>query len=286
MNEELEALLLGDGLINVRGHRHLARRVAGEVAKETLVRILPGIYAKPEDANDFQLRARALTLADPNAIFVRHTAARLTWWEELAVPKVQAVTRRAPAAGFTFEQRNIPPDLRISGTHGYASSAALTVLELIDSMGGKPISEALRRGAATLEEMHEAIGLMPGRRGNKERWRLLLDSSHEPWSELERQAHRLLRDAGIEGWATNHPVVVGEELYYLDIALPELRLNFELDGWEFHSGFSSFVEDRRRDVNLSKAGWSVLRFTDPSIEELVAAATVMIPRRRHELRLD
>ena len=93
------------------------------------------------------------------------------------------------------------------------------------------------------------------------------------------------RRAGIDGWVTNHPVVVGEKLHYLDIAFPELRLNFELDGWEFHSGYSSFVEDRRRDVNLSKAGWSVLRFTDPSVDELVEAATVMIPRRRHELRL-
>lgn len=163
MNEELEALLLTEGLINVRGHRHLARRVAREVGRETLVRLLPGIYAAPKDAHDFQVRAKALALADPNAIFVRHTAARLTWWEELSVPR--------------------------------------------------------------------------------------------------------------------------EKLHYLDIAFPELRLNFELDGWEFHSGYSSFVEDRRRDVNLSKAGWSVLRFTDPSVDELVEAATVMIPRRRHELRL-
>ncbi len=285
MNEELEALLLTEGLINVRGHRHLARRVAREVGRETLVRLLPGIYAAPKDAHDFQVRAKALALADPNAIFVRHTAARLTWWEELSVPRVQAVTRRAPAEGFSFEQRSIPPDLRVAGTQAYVTAAALTVLELIGSMGGKPISEALRRGATTLEELREAIGMMPGRRGNKERWRLLLDSAHEPWSELEREAHRLMRDAGIDGWVTNHPVVVGEKLHYLDIAFPELRLNFELDGWEFHSGYSSFVEDRRRDVNLSKAGWSVLRFTDPSVDELVEAATVMIPRRRHELRL-
>lgn len=190
MNEELEALLLTEGLINVRGHRHLARRVAREVGRETLVRLLPGIYAAPKDAHDFQVRAKALALADPNAIFVRHTAARLTWWEELSVPRVQAVTRRAPAEGFSFEQRSIPPDLRVAGTQAYVTAAALTVLELIGSMGGKPISEALRRGATTLEELREAIGMMPGRRGNKERWRLLLDSAHEPWSELEREAHR------------------------------------------------------------------------------------------------
>ena len=52
---------------------------------------------------------------------------------------------------------------------------ALTVLDLIPTLGGKPIDEALRRRAATLEQMWRALELTPDRRGNTLR-RALLDA--------------------------------------------------------------------------------------------------------------
>ena len=95
----------------------------------------------------------------------------------------------------------------------------------------------------------------------------MLDSRDEPWSEAEREAHRLLRAAGIRGWRTNLPVALGPACYYLDIAFPERRLALEIDGRAFHSDRVSFERDRSRQNDLVLAGWTVLRFTWRMIAE-------------------
>ena len=51
------------------------------------------------------------------------------------------------------------------------------------------------------------------------------------------------------------------EGYETDFAWPEARVIVELDGWDTHRTQRAFQQDRRRDVALSKAGWTVLRFT-------------------------
>ena len=76
-------------------------------------------------------------------------------------------------------------------------------------------------------------------------------------------------------------MVIDEERFYLDIAFPRLRLAVELDGWQLHKSHDSFVGDRRRDVLLALAGWTVLHFTAVSIDEMtgqVREALAMLAR--------
>lgn len=87
---------------------------------------------------------------------------------------------------------------------------ALTALDLALDVGGQAIDRVLRLRRASLDDMAEALRLTNGRSGNAERRQLLLDSRDEPWSEAEREGHRLLRSAGIVGWRGNLPVHCGK----------------------------------------------------------------------------
>lgn len=51
------------------------------------------------------------------------------------------------------------------------------------------------------------------------------------------------------------------EGHLVDFAWPEHRLIVELDGFAFHTDHESFEDDRKRDTDLQKKGWRVLRIT-------------------------
>ena len=109
-------------------------------------------------------------------------------------------------------------------------------------------------------------GRSPYRRSNKQRRQIVLESRENPWSPPERLAHRLLRDAGITGWVGNLRVVVRGHPYYVDIGFPEINLDVEIDGCEFHTAAADFEKDRWRQNDLVNAGWRVLRFTARMLE--------------------
>ena len=115
--------------------------------------------------------------------------------------------------------------------------------------------------------MHTALGLTKGRAGNPKRQELLLDSRDEPWSEAERQFHRLLRAAGITGWQANRPVRINGLNVYPDVVFRRQRLVIEIDGREFHSDREAFESDRRRQNLLVLNGWRVLRITWRMIQD-------------------
>jgi hypothetical protein len=66
---------------------------------------------------------------------------------------------------------------------------ALTALDLCDVMGGDAIDQALRTRASTLAQLYRALELTGGRKGNRTKRQLLLDSRAEPWSKAERLLH-------------------------------------------------------------------------------------------------
>lgn len=49
--------------------------------------------------------------------------------------------------------------------------------------------------------------------------------------------------------------------YILDFAIPDIRIDIELDGWEFHSSKDKFSDDRLRDRRLTWNNWYVIRFS-------------------------
>lgn len=277
MHSDIAAILNDHGIICPRQHPHLADRIDRAVKSGHLAPILRGAYGLPDWAPTVKARVAAITALHPNATFVRETAAHLTWWPELHLEAVQvAGSRVRRAAGFRFERRAVGTDLREWDGDKFVTTAAQTVLDLTDSMGGAAIDEALRRKVVTLEDLWTALHLGKDRAGNGERKRLLRESRDLPWSELERAAHVALRKAHIKGWVTNHRVTVKDKQYLLDAAFPRLTLALEFDGWEFHRSMESFIADRDRDVQLTLAGWTVLRFTHSTLKTMAPSVLSML----------
>jgi very-short-patch-repair endonuclease len=55
--------------------------------------------------------------------------------------------------------------------------------------------------------------------------------------------------------------------YTLDAAIPSLRLGLEADGEMWHNSPEKIARDKRRDMELSANGWTILRFTDKELND-------------------
>jgi very-short-patch-repair endonuclease len=241
-----------------RGSRALDRRRDAGLLQS----ILPGVYADAGVEITLAWRVRALMLWSADAILTREIAAAVSFWPALKVDVVSAADRcRGTAVGFAFERRTVPHDLVCKAAGLRFTSPALTAMDLCVADDGGAIDEVLRTRATTLAELRVALTRCPGRRGNPERQRLLLDSRDEPWSAAERCAHRLLRKEGITGWFSNYRIRAGARTYFLDIAFPVDRVAVEIDGRLFHDDPLVFESDRHRQNIVTLAGWTVLRFT-------------------------
>jgi very-short-patch-repair endonuclease len=206
---------------------------------------------------------------DRDAVLTHEAAAAVSFWPGLAVPVVRCAVRhyRPPQSGFAFSRGPIPPELVWFRNGLRLTSPALTALDLCEALGGGAIDRALRTRSTTVALMRMALAMTAGRTGNRVRRQLLLDSRDEPWSEAERQVHRLLRAAKITEWQANQPVRLGGVTVYPDVCFRRLRLVVEIDGREFHNDPEVFESDRHRQNLLVLHGWRVLRVTWQMIQQ-------------------
>jgi very-short-patch-repair endonuclease len=263
--DEIELLLRAvGGLVARRDHPELDGSFDWLLREGRLATVLPGVYATPEIAQTWRIRARALALRHRDAVLVGAAAARLSFWAAAPLHHVEAAVHCVlkPQPGYSFSRRRIPEELiAVRGGLRY-TVPALTALDLATFECSDAIDIALRVRAATLAGMYEALQMTPHRAGNLEKLKLLIDSRNEPWSAAERLSHRLLRAKGITGWETNLPVYIDGQLYYLDIAFKRQKLAIEIDGRRHDTDEDLFESDRWRQNALVVAdGWRVLRFT-------------------------
>ena len=253
----------GGGLVIRRDHPQLAGSFDWLLRDGRLAAVLPGVYAAPEVARSWQTRVRALGLRHVDAVLLGAAAARISFWPEAPLDRIEAAVPCVlkPQPGFSFSRRYIPAEL-ITEREGLRHSVpALTAIDMATFACSDALDVALRVRAATLARMYEALRSTPHRAGNRERLKLLIDSRSEPWSAAERLSHRLLRAARIKGWETNLPVRVDNQLFYIDIAFKQQKLAIEIDGRLHETDKDLFESDRWRQNALVAAGWRVLRFT-------------------------
>ncbi len=261
--DEINRILDNEGVLVRREHPTLASAVAWRLRQGQLAPVLPGVYAVPARAGDFEVRVRALSSVDPDAVLTGASAARLSFWPALRDDVVECATRRQHALrpGFAFRRSRVPAELVAERGGLRLTVPALTALDLCESVGADGVDQVLRTRTATLSDLWRALELTTGRPGNGGRRALLLDSRDAPWSAAERRAHRLLRAAGITGWLSNYPVRLEGHQYFLDIAFPRNRLVVEIDGRLHEDDRDVFENDRHRQNALVLDGWTVLRFT-------------------------
>lgn len=277
---EIDRILRAEGVLVRSRHPQVAGIMRPLVQQGALVRVLPGVYSAAAQSTDVRTRIVALMAHDPDAVLTEAAAASVSFWPPLSVGAVTCAVRcrRVPQPGYRFVRRTIPPELVVERAGLRYTAPALTALDLCDSVGGDAIDRVLRVRQATLGQLHRAMELTAARVGNPARRRLLLDSRDEPWSAAERLLHRLLRSAGITGWAANQAVLVDGATYYPDAVFRRLRLIIEVDGRKFHSEADVFESDRWRQNLLILDGWCVLRFTWRMLEERPEEVVAIIRR--------
>ena len=263
-DDVIDELLALERVILAREHPRLENALVRAASAGRLVRPLPGVFADPGNAGDLVTKMAAVSRWDPNAVIRGRAAAAVSYWPEIKVSTVEVASpiRHVPQPGFAFQHRRIPPELIQRRAPLSFTLPPLTAIDLATFDDTDSIDIALRRKAVDLESLRHALEQTSKRRGNTERWRVLLDSRAEPWSRAERLAHRLYRRAGITGWVGNLKVTVPDwATYSLDIAFQRQRLACEIDGRETHDNDDAFETDRERQNALIMAGWTVLRFT-------------------------
>jgi very-short-patch-repair endonuclease len=163
------------------------------------------------------------------------------------------------------------PDRDLRTRHGLpVTSPARTVIDLAstdatDSELEAVIAEGravnlLRKGELE-RTLREA-----GRRSGTGRLRELLAAEGDPGitrSEGERILRRYLRAAALAQPVTNRRIGKWEP----DFLWPAERVIVELDSWKFHQHRRAFERDRRKDMALRDAGYTVIRITGRQLKE-------------------
>jgi very-short-patch-repair endonuclease len=269
LQHDIQHLLATEGVVVRRDHPKLIGAIDWLVRNGDLCPVLPGVYAEQGVCDSIQTRILALMHWDPDAVLLGSAAAWVSFWPEIRVSSIMSSLKhhRRPQPGYEFTRQLIPAELVVTRSGIRYTSPALTALDLCGAMGGDAIDQALRARSTTLGQLYRALELTGGRKGNRTKRQLLLDSRAEPWSEAERSFHRLLRNAGITGWRANRPMVLDDFRFYVDVIFRKLKLVIEIDGQLSHTGAEVFETDRWRQNLLVLNGWFVLRFTWAMIEE-------------------
>jgi very-short-patch-repair endonuclease len=179
---------------------------------------------------------------------------------EVTVPR----NRRRHMEGVRIHRvRDVRPD-EVTTIEGIpVTTPARTLLDIAEVLTPRDVeqalAEALRRRLVTREELRAMLERHPRHLGVP-LLRKLLDDEIGPSftrSEAEEKLLDITRKAGLPQPELN-VTVHGHEV---DFLWRSARLVAEVDGYAFHASARSFAADRRRDAELTAAGYRVLRFT-------------------------
>jgi very-short-patch-repair endonuclease len=181
----------------------------------------------------------------------------------LTLPHARRVAR---PPGCTLHRVPVPRSEQRLRSELPVTSRSWTVLDLVATLPPAAATQladrAVQRRWMTQDDLARRLRLQPGRTGNNQLRRVGALISDGAAAESERVLHRLLRRAGLRGWRPNYEVwAAGELVAVVDVALPELRVAFEVDGMAFHVDADRFGRDRHRQNTLVALGWTVVRFT-------------------------
>lgn len=255
-------LVESHGLV-VAANRRDRQRLRRGIERGELVRVLPDVASAAGVTLDTATRIAALALFDQDAVVLGAAAAKVVWWPERLESDVVAARRgdRKAFPGYRWTRGSFPDDLLVRRGGIRLAGPALSTLQLAMVEGSSAIDEALRRKACTLDDLNEACGALAGRRGIRAVVEMLEDSRDEPWSPAERRLHRHYRAVGcLLHHVTNHRVELDRGPVFLDLAIPDLLLSFEVDGYQVHSTKSAFEWDRDRASQLACLGWQEVRW--------------------------
>lgn len=272
-----------------------ASAIARRVTAGDIVPVLPGIYRPATTPLTPELRLRAVVLRlGPDAVIAGRSAA---WWHGLTTTNAARVVVILPprrgherSGGVQVVRTRLDRADRTVVRGLPVTHRARTVLDSAGECDAEEIRDAALQRGTSIWSLERALDRRGSGRGVAAARRLLLAAKDGGVSPPERLAlHALLRD-GRERWTAGVRVRVGaEQGYWLDLAVEDIKLCVEVDGWTVHSQAEAYHSDRERQNALALAGWTVLRYTprqlrddlDGAVEEILEmSATLRRSRRR------
>ena len=155
------------------------------------------------------------------------------------------------------------------------TSVTRTLIDLAGTVTREALEEALddalRRGLTDLGRLRGVLSRSGSTRRGARVLRQLIaarDGRREKTdSQLEDQLLRLLRSRGLLPPAIHLDVSHGDErICEVDMAYPKERVAIEVHGYRFHSIRSACERDQRREKELVRAGWRVLKATSSQLD--------------------
>jgi Protein of unknown function (DUF559)/Transcriptional regulator, AbiEi antitoxin len=181
---------------------------------------------------------------------------------------VTASSGRMRRRGIVFHQRRLPAD-EITALRGLPlTTPARTLLDVAASGLNRTrlelaVDAAERQRLLDFADLHELLARYPGRPGTPSLKAVLAEYSdpHDVRSELEALLVELCHARGLPRPSENCSIEGRER----DFSWPSRRLVVEADSYAWHRSPAALNADRERDVELTLAGWRVLRFTHAQI---------------------
>jgi len=267
---------LAEDQLGLVARRQLTERSVPEptidaaVRRRHLLRAARGVYRLPgaPDTPESRLLARVLA-AGPGAVLSHGSAAWL--WELLPAPEHHHVSvprgRRPRSTGMIVHESSdlhlaIPGSVRGLPVTGVgrtildcAADPTIDVELLIDA--ARRVHKISRTLLPATVVAHARSG-----RGGIHRLADLLALDEVPHSDFERLVCRWLTDLGITGWCLHHRIVIPVRgPLEIDIAWPDLRVAFELEGADHRDRSTVHDDDTERQNWLQIANWHVVRTT-------------------------
>ncbi len=255
-----------DGLITdaqAMAHGLSARTLRRRVHDGGWRRVAPGVLLAGGHPLTDRVRVRAVGMWAAGRGALSGPAA--AWWHGMlpsAPAEVQLTVARScglrPRRGVVVRRRDLDP-LDVTCAGGIDLTAkALTALETAVALpGGSVFLDRALQKHVRFPALHRAYCRNLGAQGNARAAELLTAAADRADSAAERLLIAILRAAGVPGWRQG--VRFGP--WTIDVAFPGVKLAVEVDGWAWHMEVDRFRADRHKGNALTRAGWTLLRFT-------------------------
>jgi predicted transcriptional regulator of viral defense system len=250
------------------------RGVRARVSAGRLHRVFRGVYCVHPPPHSLRQRYLATVLAcGPGSYLSDLSAAHHVGMTERPASAIH-VTNSSGAGrslpGAVVHRRVVAAQDIVRPDGIWCTSPARTIIDCAAWVSQALLEDLLMAADATHSldraRLEELIEERRGQPGMRKLQALITDEPVETRSINERRVLRICRRFGIPEPLVNHPIRVGERLFYADFCWSELNLIVEADSWRWHGGRLAGESDADRDQVLSMAGWKIVHFTRDQIK--------------------
>ena len=246
--------------------------VTRQLGSGDLRSIVPGVYRPSVVTLTPVIRLRAVTLRAAPGCSV--TGSWAAWWHGLVGSARGPVHLLVPPGAYRPQwpevlatRRPLHPADRVLIRNVPVTTRARTVLDCALLPGADDIRDRALQLGTTVASLRGALDRLAPGCGVVAARRLVNAAGGGGVSPPERELLAAIRASGGACWRAGVRVIVGASEIWLDLAVPQLKLAAEIDGWTVHSRSEAFHGDRRRQNLLVGAGWTVLRYTPRQIRD-------------------